>query len=79
MEAAKQLVFLEPMVSLAFLNSRPDMRRKIPVPGAYSFAAHYPTQYRVRYDAARRVYQVMLDRLRAWRGGAAERRGGRPR
>lgn len=71
---ARQLVFIEPMVAFAYLTSRPDMTRPIPAPAAYSFPAHYPTQYRVTYDAARQVYQVLLGGLKSWSAPRSARR-----
>lgn len=68
---AGQLVFLEPMVTHAYLSSKPDLTKTVPVPAAYSFPAHYPTQYRVRYDATHHVYQLMFDGLRAWSSASA--------
>jgi hypothetical protein len=62
----RDLVFVEPMISLATLKSQAEVMQEIPVPGAYSFPALYPTRYRVRHDAARGACDVLLEGLRPW-------------
>lgn len=58
-----KLIFLEPMVSHAFLSSRPEQCTPLRTPEAYADAGYYPTSYCVRYDAASRTYQVTLEGL----------------
>jgi hypothetical protein len=58
-----KLIFLEPMVSHAFLSSRPELCTPLRTPKAYAAAGYYPTSYCVRYDAASRTYQVTLEGL----------------
>lgn len=59
----KRQTFLEPMVSLAYLKSKPAFAAPVPRPRAYSKAGAYPSSYRVAYDAARQVYEIMLEDL----------------
>jgi len=59
----KQLTFLEPMASLAYLRSRPSFSAPVPRPAAYARTGLYPSAYGVRYDAKRKVYEVSLDEL----------------
>jgi hypothetical protein len=58
-----KLIFLEPMVSHAFLSSRPRECRPIRTPEAYATAAYYPTAYCVRHDAGSATYRVTLEGL----------------
>jgi hypothetical protein len=58
-----KLIFLEPMVSHAFLSSRPQRCTPVRAPKAYAVAGYYPTSYCVRYDAASASYRVTLEGL----------------
>jgi hypothetical protein len=58
-----KLIFLEPMVSHAFLSTRPQSCRPVRAPAAYAAAGYYPTSYCVRHDAASGTYRVTLEGL----------------
>lgn len=58
-----RITFYEPMVTLAFLLSRPDVCTPIRQPAAWQKAGYYPTEYCVRYDRERAVYTVSLERM----------------
>lgn len=58
-----KLIFLEPMVSHAFLSTRPTQCRPVRAPRAYATAGHYPSTYCVRHDAKSRTYRVTLEEL----------------
>lgn len=60
---ARRLIFLEPMVSVAFLRSKPDSTLPVTRPYAYSFPGDYPAAYSVKYDAAGGNYAVTLEDL----------------
>ena len=60
----KQLTFLEPMVTLAYLQSKPEYSAPVPRPASYDRAGVYPSTYRVSYDAERRVYEIVMQDLR---------------
>lgn len=60
----KQQIFIEPMVSLAYLQSQPDFSAPVSRPASYSRAGSYPSSYRVAFDAARQVYEITLEELR---------------
>jgi Hypothetical protein TTHB210 len=64
--AGGQLVFVEPMITLAYLKGRPDYSAPLPAPSRYSYPGYYPTHYSVRYDAGRHRYSVMLEGLKPW-------------
>lgn len=59
------VIFWEPMITLAYLESRPTESMPIKVPEAYAEPGYYPTSYTVRFDEARREYVVSLDGLTA--------------
>jgi hypothetical protein len=49
------------MVTLAFLQSRPDSCSAIKATPAVASSGFYPTQSCVRYDAAANVYAVSME------------------
>ena len=59
-----QLIFLEPMVSHAYLSSRPQQCTPLRTPEVVATAGWYPTRYCVRHDAAEGVHSVTLEGLR---------------
>ncbi|GGX89352.1 hypothetical protein GCM10007160_15900 [Litchfieldella qijiaojingensis] len=61
---AGQLIFLEPMVTLDFLRSRPDTTMPVKTPALYSLSGYYPTQYRVGFDPVHDEYRIELLGLR---------------
>jgi hypothetical protein len=58
-----QVNFIEPMISKAFLETRPNVTIPIKAPAAYSKRGYYPTSYSMKYDAVRQEYTVSLDGL----------------
>jgi hypothetical protein len=54
------MIFLEPMVSRAYLTSRPDACTPIKTPKAWASTDYYPTQYCVRFNAVSDTYRVSL-------------------
>ena len=60
----EQINFLEPMITRAFLASRPVLTRPVPQPAAYAREGWYPTTWSVRWDEQRGEYLVLLDGLR---------------
>lgn len=58
-----KVAFLEPMITLAYLQSHPDFSEKLPLPQAYPTPGHYPTSYAIRFDSATREYTISLDNL----------------
>lgn len=56
----QQLTFLEPMASLAFLQSRPSFTAPVPRPARYSKPGTYPSSYTIHYNAASKTYEVGL-------------------
>jgi len=64
----RRLVFVEPMITLAYLRTRADVIVPVKTPAAYSLPGYYPTRYRMGYDASRDEYHVALLGLRRWGG-----------
>lgn len=58
-----QVNFLEPMISHAFLASRPNLRKALPQPAAFARKGWYPSGWVVRWDDQRGEYLVLLDGL----------------
>ena len=60
----RQQTFIEPMVSLAYLKSKPSFSAQLARPASYTKPGAYPSAYRVEYDAAHKVYEVRLEALK---------------
>jgi len=56
-----KITFLEPMVTLAFIASKPDICTKINQPDAYEVAGAYPTRYCVRYLPDENAYAISIE------------------
>ncbi|HEX7328477.1 MAG TPA: DUF5602 domain-containing protein [Casimicrobiaceae bacterium] len=56
----KRLTFIEPMVSLAYLQSKLAFSAPIARPAVFEKRGAYPSSYRVDYDDARKSYEVSL-------------------
>jgi len=58
-----KMIFLEPMMTKAFLETKPNAMDRIKLPKAYSKHACYPTSYGVNYNATQREYEISLENL----------------
>ncbi len=58
-----QVIFEEPMITKAFLESKPDATFPLPRAERYRGAGYHPTSYTVRWDADAREYRVALTAL----------------
>lgn len=56
-----QLIFWEPMVSLAALKNHESFSETIARPDRYRTSGFYPTAYSITYDAQAHEYQISLD------------------
>jgi hypothetical protein len=63
-----KMIFFEPMLTKAWMETKPDYALDIKVPASYLKSGFYPTKYTVRYDATRHEYTVALEGL-VWREG----------
>jgi hypothetical protein len=59
----KQMVFVEPMVTLAYLQSHPSALMTVKQPAAYQVSGKYPRSYGVQWDASRQTVRISLDSL----------------
>lgn len=58
------MVFVEPMITLAYLQTHPNASAPVKQAAAVQLAGRYPTSYSVRYDAAHQLTRVAIDSLR---------------
>lgn len=56
-------VFVEPMISLAFFESKPNATFPIKLPKYFPKHGTYPTRYSVRYNPVRQEYTVALEAM----------------
>ncbi len=57
------IIFMEPMMTLSFLQSQPSVSTPIKQPAAYLAGFAYPNRYGVNYDAGNRQYEITLNEL----------------
>ena len=55
-----KMIFLEPMMTKAFLESKPNETKAISVPAKFPKPGSYPTSYRVASDATTKQIRVEL-------------------
>jgi hypothetical protein len=58
-----RMIFLEPMMTKAFLETKPDITLPIKVPAKYQKPGYYPTRYSVKYSAVSNEYTVAIEGL----------------
>ena len=58
-----RMIFAEPMITKAFLDSRPDFTAELPVPARHAEPGYYPSRYRIRWDENAKEYRVALSGL----------------
>jgi hypothetical protein len=58
-----RVIFIEPMITKAYLESKPCLTQSIKQPAKYQQSGFYPTNYSARYDAVRKEYSVALEGL----------------
>lgn len=58
-----KMIFFEPMVTQAFLNTRESFSGPMKQPASYPKPGRYPTRWGVEYDAGARLYTVSFDNL----------------
>jgi hypothetical protein len=58
-----ELTFLEPMVTVAHLKTRPLTKATIQQPAAVARTGHYPLRYEVRHSADHSEYSIALEGL----------------
>lgn len=58
-----KVIFWEPMITKAYLESKPDATVPLKVPKQYASTGYYPTSYSIRYDPKRKEYTVALEAM----------------
>lgn len=56
-----KLIFLEPMITKAYLETKPNITEAIKLPAKFEKSGFYPTKYSIRYDEKTKVYTVALE------------------
>jgi hypothetical protein len=57
------VIFYEPMITKALLETRPDVSHPLKIAGAFAHRGYYPTSYGIRFDPEREEYSVTLEGL----------------
>ena len=60
----RRLTFVEPMVTVDFLRSKPSFSEEVARPRSYTFSGRYPSAYSVKYDPTANVYEIGLESLK---------------
>jgi hypothetical protein len=55
-----KVIFYEPMMTRAYILSRPQTTIPIKQPQAFAQKGYYPTSYRIEYDDKAKEYRVAL-------------------
>lgn len=58
-----QVIFAEPMITRAFLQSKPNFTAELPAAQVYEGGGYHPTGYRVQWDEATREWRIALTGL----------------
>lgn len=58
-----RVIFAEPMVTRAFLETKPQFSAELPAPPAGRASGHYPRGYRVRWDDVSKEYRIAITGL----------------
>ncbi len=58
-----EIIFMEPMITRAYLETRPNHTEMLAQPQAFAKEGYYPTRYTVRYDTNQREYVIELGGL----------------
>jgi hypothetical protein len=55
------MVFVEPMITLAYLKSKPNSSEPVKQPKTFQKSGYYPTSYSVKYDENSKEYSVSMN------------------
>lgn len=56
-----EMVFVEPMVTVDYLKTKPELTKQLKLPECYPTSAYYPTGYSIRYNETSKEYTVTLE------------------
>jgi len=63
-----KMTFLEPMITTAYFETKPNSSSDIKLPGAFQRDGFYPKQYTVNYNPTKKEYSVTLKNLAFYKG-----------
>ena len=58
-----KMLFVEPMITKAFLDSKTDITLPVKQPAAFQKPGYYPSNYQVHYNASKHEYTVSIENL----------------
>jgi hypothetical protein len=58
-----EMIFLEPMMALSFLKTRPQFTKEVPLPKNVAKPGSYPANYSLAYDPVQDLYWLSLEKL----------------
>ncbi|MEK2688376.1 DUF5602 domain-containing protein [Bdellovibrio sp. GT3] len=58
-----EMIFLEPMIALSYLQTKPQFAADIPLPQKVAFPGKYPNRYSLSYDSVQDTYWLSLENL----------------
>ena len=58
-----KMLFVEPMITKAFLDTKTDITLPVKQPAAFQKPGYYPSNYQVHYDASKHEYNVSIENL----------------
>lgn len=59
-----KVIFWEPMITKAYIESKPNVTMPLKLPAQYGQDGYYPTSYSIRYDAKRKEYTIALEEMK---------------
>lgn len=57
------MVFLEPMITVEYLKTEPNVIEDIKIPEKYPMSGDYPTKYSINFDEQKKEYTVDLEEM----------------
>ena len=58
-----EMVFVEPMVTIVFLETKPEVTKELKLPECYPTSAYYPVNYSISYNERGGEYTLALENL----------------
>lgn len=58
-----EMIFLEPMTSLEYLRTRPEVSAQVKQPEVYARSISFPATFAIRYNAGQNYYEIALEEL----------------
>ncbi|WP_410508852.1 DUF5602 domain-containing protein [Methanosarcina hadiensis] len=56
-----EMVFVEPMVTVEYLKTKPELTKQLKLPGCYPISAYYPISYSIRYNETTKEWTIALE------------------